>query len=437
MIPLSMRARVVDALKVCDPVSHVHIRLEETHVCSQWSSPEVEHQPEHEQHYSFTFKIGATHVSRVLKTLKMAGVGEAFGEIDVLAVLVSARQEEQEAVPAASECNLQPPRLPTLEIHASIVGAARMDMDHILLVAMASAIAAIGLLADSSPDILAAFFISPLMSMIVAVTWGLTIGDMKLVRVGFRNMLVGILISFSIGVIAGLIVSINPNPKALECPTSARVGSECYSFVDSMWFGISINSAEILSRGPPWSNIALSAPVAAFSGVAIALGHSSGIASALAGCAMSTSLLPPIVNAGLMFGLHAGYSDLRTKTGSSLLRVAWYSMLAYLVNVFFIILCTFATFKWKHIGGKTLRKMRPASADDLGLGVDLHGFTQSEGSPQGSQAVSQNLLTADSLNTMIYEEDATERECFDSMSFSSRSELNANFNLRVRHTSQN
>ena len=139
----------------------------------------------------------------MLKALKMAGVGEAFGEIDVLAVLVSARQEEQEAGPAATEYNLQPPGLPTLEIYPSIVGGARMDMDHILLVAMASAIAAIGLLADSSPDILAAFFISPLMSMIVAVTWGLTIGDMKLVRVGLRNMLVGILISFSVEILAG------------------------------------------------------------------------------------------------------------------------------------------------------------------------------------------------------------------------------------------
>ena len=369
----------------------------------------------------------------------MAGVGEEFGEIDVLAVLVSARQEEQEAVPAASECNLQPPRLPTLEIHASIVGGARMDMDHILLVAMASAIAAIGLLLEYRVVSLAAFFISPLMSMIVAVTWGLTIGDMKLVRVGLRNMLVGILISFSIGIVAGLIVSIKPNPQALECPTSSIVGSKCYSFVDSMWYGISINSDEILSRGPPWSNIALSAPVAAFSGVAIALGHSSGIASALAGCAMSTSLLPPIVNAGLMCGLHAGYSDVRTKTGSSLLRVAWYSVLAYLVNVFFIILCTFATFKWKHIGGKTLGKMRRASADDLGLGVDLHGFTQTPGSRKGSQAVAQTLLTADALNTTIYEEDATEQECFNSMalrSFPSRPELNDNFNLPTRHTSR-
>ena len=176
-----------------------------------------------------------------------------------------------------------------------------------------------------------------------------------------------------------------------------------------------------------------------FSGVAIALGHSSGIASALAGCAMSTSLLLQIVNAGLICGLHVGYADVRTQTGSSLLGVAWYSMLAYLVNVFLIVLCTFATFKWKHNGGKTLRKIRTASADDLGLGVDLHGFAQTAGSPKGSQAVAQQLLTADALDTTMYEEDATEQECFNSMalrSFSSRPELNDNCNHRTPHTSR-
>lgn len=80
--------------------------------------------------------------------------------------------------------------MPTLEIHNNIVGSSHLNFDHILCVATgglvltafqaatltgavcaASGIAAIGLLTDSSPFILASFFISPLMGMIMAVTW--------------------------------------------------------------------------------------------------------------------------------------------------------------------------------------------------------------------------------------------------------------------------
>jgi uncharacterized membrane protein len=65
-----------------------------------------------------------------------------------------------------------------------------------------------------------------------------------------------------------------------------------------LYSAISVNSGEILSRGPPRINILNAAVVAALSGVAVALGMSSGISSALAGVALSTSLLPPIVNCG-------------------------------------------------------------------------------------------------------------------------------------------
>eukprot|EP00658_Telonema_sp_P-2_P018120 TRINITY_DN17105_c0_g1_i1.p1 TRINITY_DN17105_c0_g1~~TRINITY_DN17105_c0_g1_i1.p1 ORF type:complete len:288 (-),score=56.42 TRINITY_DN17105_c0_g1_i1:296-1159(-) len=222
---------------------------------------------------------------------------------------------------------------------------------------MAGGIAVVGLLTNSSPYILASFFISPLMSMIVATTWGLTIQNFTLVKQGLRNMAIGIAICFMVGLLAGLLLSISPNPEALSCPVVFNATQECQQYRDSIYAGISINSGEILSRGPPWANLALSVPIAAFSGVAIAVGQSSGIASALAGCALSTSLLPPIVNSGLLLGLLAGYPHLHTMEGDSLARVAWYSGLLYVVNVFWIIVMSYTTFKWKHIGGKTLRNM--------------------------------------------------------------------------------
>ena len=51
--------------------------------------------------------------------------------------------------------------------------------------------------------------------------------------------------------------------------------------------------------------------IAVFSGVAIALGFASGISSALSGVALSASLLPPVVNAGLLLVLGWFYPDMR------------------------------------------------------------------------------------------------------------------------------
>ena len=47
----------------------------------------------------------------------------------------------------------------------------------------------------------------------------------------------------------------------------------------------------------------------------MALAQSSGIVSALSGVTLSASLLPPVVNAGLMFAFAVVYPDVRTRDG--------------------------------------------------------------------------------------------------------------------------
>ena len=59
------------------------------------------------------------------------------------------------------------------------------------------------------------------------------------------------------------------------------------------------------------ANLLSSMVIAMFSGVAIALGFASGISSALSGVALSASLLPPIVNAGLLVVLGWVYPGMR------------------------------------------------------------------------------------------------------------------------------
>merc|ERR1711934_1085428 len=125
----------------------------------------------------------------------------------------------------------------------------------------------------------------------MAVTWGFVIGDMELSRRGFRNMLYGIAVCVVTGFIVGVCLCSNPNYDAFQLViTDINKAKQ-----PGIYASISINTSQILGRGPPIGNVISSFIVAALSGVAIGLGQSSGIASALAGCAMSTSLLPPLV----------------------------------------------------------------------------------------------------------------------------------------------
>jgi uncharacterized membrane protein len=372
-IPEERLPAVLAILCDCDMISHVDYYLGHRMVLGL----------EPHQVYRCCFNVRAAYVAFPIKKLKEIGVGEHFGEIDVVQIACST--EEFPKAPRSkvpSQCPLCPSaidRISTLEIHTAILNGSHINFDHSALIILASGIAAVGLLSDSTAFVLASFFISPLMSMILAVAWGITISDFRLARRGFRNMFYGALLSILAGMVCALFLSIKPNQVEIMSPVNEG---------NSLFSGISINSDQILSRGPPFSNLYSSGVVAALSGVSVALGMSSGISSALAGVAMSTSLLPPVVNCGLMLVLAFVYPDLRNEHGASLLVLSGYGLLFYAVNVVMILAFAVLTFKLKHIGGKTLRPMgrrfqrtlsqqksqhqSPASASHASCAIGIH-----------------------------------------------------------------
>ena len=172
-----------------------------------------------------SFKTRSAYLPTIIASLQSVGVGEMYGEIDISATLCSS-----EILPKAlslqrkrragfwSCCPSALDRMSTLEIHTSIVEASHINFDHVMCVLLASGIAAVGLLTDSSAFILASFFISPLMNMILAATWGLVIKQQGLLYRGLRNMFYGALICFLSGMLIGAILGLmtlheqsNPN----------------------------------------------------------------------------------------------------------------------------------------------------------------------------------------------------------------------------------
>ena len=269
--------------------------------------------------------VEGKRVSRAIKQLRHIGLGESFGDIDVLPINCSTQTLPHMRRVKMLCCRSFLERMPTLEIHRAVMDASHLTAEHVILVLLASGMAACGLLMDNLVLILASFFVSPLMSMIIAFTWGLVICDPRLARRGLKNALVGMLLSLAAGAGVALMLSIQRDAASLRAKIDEGAG---------VYYGISINSSQVRSRGPPIGPGVFGALiVGSISGVAIALGQSSGITSALSGVTLSASLLPPVVNCGLMLVFAVVYPELRTEDGYTLVKVGLTSLGLYACNV--------------------------------------------------------------------------------------------------------
>eukprot|EP00406_Dinophysis_acuminata_P005130 CAMPEP_0179216700 /NCGR_PEP_ID=MMETSP0797-20121207/3521_1 /TAXON_ID=47934 /ORGANISM="Dinophysis acuminata, Strain DAEP01" /LENGTH=489 /DNA_ID=CAMNT_0020922881 /DNA_START=89 /DNA_END=1558 /DNA_ORIENTATION=+ len=334
--------------------------------------------------HQFVLKIRPQYLTGLIKVAKGFGIGDTFGSIDVQEVTCTTdaaaaeaaaqgrgrrrlRQMGQLPIPAVPPRALRTVRRAVLlrvlarpEVDARdphVRGGHKLpDLEPPPVVVLASGIAAVGLLTDSSPFILAAFFISPLMQMIMAVVWGCCISDRALVVRGLRNMLAGASLCVTLGACIGAALCAVTDQETLALPVRSGVG-------------YSINTDAILSRGPPNINVVASAIISSLSGVAMALGQSSGIQSALAGVALSTSLLAPVVNAGLTWSVQFCFPGMVTKDNYAVGRVGNYSLYLYLVNVSCIMIFAWTTLKFKHVGGRTLRSMGSSTNACGGDGV--------------------------------------------------------------------
>eukprot|EP00435_Cladocopium_sp_Y103_P059879 s235_g21.t1 len=254
----------------------------------------------------------------MLGVAKQFRVSEDFGSIDVFEVRCTTELPPDPSQFAASNCwgrcrrrwkqfnSTALDRMSTLEIHSAIVAHSFLSFNHLACIIIASAMAGIGLITDSSVFVLAAFFVSPLMQMVLATVWGLTVSDYVLAWRGCRNMLLGAATCLLYGAMFGAVLGSFDTERDLVSPVGEDQGATSY---------ISINTLQISSRGPPRGNVLMSGIIAGLSGVAIGLGQGSGIASALIGVCISTSLLPPLVNAGMMWALQLYFPEMHNRAG--------------------------------------------------------------------------------------------------------------------------
>jgi len=154
--------------------------------------------------------------------------------------------------------------------------------DYVAYLILASFIALLGLLSDSSVVIVASMLVSPIMGPILAILFGCVISDKKLRNKGIRNGFVSLMLCILTGLLCGLLF----------------IGIES---IDKNETGIYITK-QMAQRGAT-NDIALDILIAIASGAAAALSVLGENTSSMVGVAISASLLPPAVNAGYLFSV--------------------------------------------------------------------------------------------------------------------------------------
>ncbi|ODM96319.1 hypothetical protein Ocin01_10361 [Orchesella cincta] len=244
-------------------------------------------------HISFTvsLKLGDT----IINHLHTVGIGKKYeSTLSVCTATVFTHQEQVESAEDAENNEAATgqwkgfvasikARLTVAQVVQNVKANSIITFDFIVMVLVAACIASLGLLEDSSVNLVASMLISPLMGPIMAFTFGAMIRDYSLIKTGVVAEVFGLSLCLAVGFVFGVLVEAKPvdGPwkEVVRWPTSEMYGR---SQLRSLLVG---------------------AGIAIPSGAGVALSILAGNAGSLVGVAISASLLPPCVNAGVFYGL--------------------------------------------------------------------------------------------------------------------------------------
>lgn len=191
------------------------------------------------------------------------------------------------------------------EIYSDIMEGAKLDRDFLILVALSTIVAAVGLHSDSVAGVIGAMVIAPLLGPILGFSFGAALGDRDMIFGSATTLIAGILLALLCSVLISFIIDVDLQSREL------------------------ISRAEVRLDG-------MALAIAA--GCAAALSMARGQASALVGVMVAAALLPPGAAVGLFLG--SGEMELASRAG-----------LLLALNVASLIFAALVVFR--------LRKIRP------------------------------------------------------------------------------
>ncbi|GAB4516968.1 MAG: hypothetical protein OHK0046_23100 [Anaerolineae bacterium] len=191
------------------------------------------------------------------------------------------------------------------EIVRNAQDMATLTIDYVMLILVAATLATLGLLLNSAAVIIGAMLVAPLMSPLIGLSTGLTVGRVFIAQRALLTLVIGVGMALLVAVFLGVLLPFNT-------PTM-----------------------EMNARGQP---TLLDAAVALASGIVGAYATArKDIPAALAGVAIAAALMPPVCTVGL--GLAFGMFDL-----------AFGAAILFSTNIICIILAGVLVFFWLGMG---------------------------------------------------------------------------------------
>jgi len=164
------------------------------------------------------------------------------------------------------------------KIHLQFSEGSKFSFNYNTLLLVASFLAGFGLANNSSTTIIASMLVSPIMGPVVGMAYGANIADWRLCLRALQTELISLVVCILTGAVVALSVG--------------------WSSIANSW-----PNAEMLNRGE-LVNFYIGLPIAFVSGLGVAVSLLDDQTSSLVGVAISASLLPPAVNAGMLWVAH-------------------------------------------------------------------------------------------------------------------------------------
>jgi uncharacterized hydrophobic protein (TIGR00341 family) len=189
--------------------------------------------------------------------------------LSVEATLPRPEETEEEKAEKAEKARKKTERINVEELYQKLVAGCRCYRDFVVMVTLASFVAALGLIKNDPAVVIGSMVIAPLLNPNMALSLATTLADMPLARKALLANLMGIAIALGIGVLMGLFLDVDPRVQQIVVRSDVR-----HYYI----------------------------ALALATGVAGSYSLATGVAEALVGVMVAVALLPPLVTSGLLFG---------------------------------------------------------------------------------------------------------------------------------------
>ncbi len=220
--------------------------------------------------------VEAEQSQRVLDLLQENLVGVDDLRIAVLAVEAvlptpEEIEENGEEAPAEEEPEKEEhgPQVSREELNAAVHDSAQVSWIYLITVALATVVAAIGLIRGDVAVVIGAMVIAPLLGPNIGLSFGATLGDLALIRRSLLALGLGLAVALALAAGIGFALHVDPSLPGMAARTQVGLGDVALALV---------------------------------AGVAGALAFTTGVSAALIGVMVAVALLPPLVTLGLLLG---------------------------------------------------------------------------------------------------------------------------------------